>query len=249
MWVKGEIIQRVDWNDKLFSLKIKAPIAPYIAGQFIKLSQLKEDKRVARAYSIVNAPGDDFIEVLAVAVEDGQLSPQLQSLSIGDTIDVSPKASGFMTLDEIPQGELQGKHLWLLSTGTAVGPFISMLLTSEPWERFEKVVLVYGVRLAVDLAYINIIQQLQLQYPEQFCFVPIVTRESYDGALNCRIPQAIDSGLLQKQLQLDINPQDSQVMICGNPGMIADAQNTLEELGLTKNLRRAPGQITVEKYW
>ncbi|WP_434940066.1 ferredoxin--NADP reductase [Shewanella sp. HL-SH8] len=249
MWVTGEVIERIDWNEKLFSLKIKAPVEPYIAGQFIKLSQIRDEKRIARAYSVVNPPGSDYIEILAVAVENGQLSPDLQSLNPGDTIEVTPKATGFMTLDEIPHGALQGKHLWLISTGTAVGPFISMLLTDEPWQRFEKVVLVYGVRLASDLAYLESIKQLQAKYSQQFHFIPIVTRESYEDALMCRIPDAINNGLLQQKASLTINAEDSQVMICGNPGMISDAQTALLELGLTKNLRRAPGQITVEKYW
>lgn len=138
MWITGTVLKRIDWNDKLFSLRIKADVETFIAGQFIKLSQIRDDKRVARAYSLVNPPGTDYVEVLAVAVEDGQLSPDLKALNPGDTIQVTPKATGFMTLDEVPKGALQGKHLWLLSTGTAVGPFISMLATDEPWQRFEK---------------------------------------------------------------------------------------------------------------
>ncbi|MDD8061305.1 ferredoxin--NADP reductase [Shewanella metallivivens] len=249
MWINGTVLKRIDWNDKLFSLRIKADIEPFIAGQFIKLSQKRDDKRVARAYSLVNPPGTDYVEVLAVAVEEGQLSPVLQSLTPGDTVEITPKAIGFMTLDEIPQGALQGKHLWFLATGTAVGPFISMLATDEPWERFEKVVLVYGVRLAEDLAYLDTIKQLQHTYPQQFIFIPIVTREDFPDALSCRIPDGITSGLIEQKAGLDINAEHSQVMICGNPGMISDAQAALIEKGLNKNLRRVPGQITVEKYW
>jgi ferredoxin--NADP+ reductase len=249
MWINGTVIKRIDWNDKLFSLRIKADIAPFIAGQFIKLSQMRNDKRVARAYSLVNPPGSDYVEVLAVAVEDGQLSPDLQSLNPGDTIEITPKATGFMTLDEIPRGALQGKHMWFLSTGTAVGPFISMLTTKEPWERFEKVVLVYGVRLVEDLAYLDTIEQLQQKHPHQFIFIPVVTREALPNALSCRIPDGLSSGLIEQKAGLVISADDSQVMICGNPGMISDAQNALIDKGLTKNLRRAPGQITVEKYW
>lgn len=249
MWINGTVLKRIDWNNKLFSLRIKADIEPFTAGQFIKLSQMRDGKRVARAYSLVNPPGSDYVEVLAVAVEDGQLSPDLQSLIPGDTIEITPKASGFMTLDEIPHGALQGKHLWFLSTGTAVGPFISMLATSEPWERFEKVVLVYGVRLAEDLAYLDTIKHLQASYPQQFVFVPIVTREAFPDALSCRIPDGLSHGLIEQKAGLEISVDHSQVMICGNPGMISDAQAVLIEKGLSKNLRRAPGQITVEKYW
>ncbi|WP_299568522.1 ferredoxin--NADP reductase [uncultured Shewanella sp.] len=249
MWTTGTVIERIEWNEKLFSLRIKADVEPFIAGQFIKLSQNRDEKRIARAYSVVNPPGKDYVEVLAVAVEDGQLSPDLQALNIGDSIEVSTKAAGFMTLDEIPTGALQGPHLWFLATGTAVGPFISMMETEEPWQRFDKVVLVYGVRLIEDLAYLPELTALQEKFPTQFVFIPSVTRESYDGGLSCRIPDGLQSGILEQTAGVALNPENSQVMICGNPGMITDAQTALNEKGLVKNLRRAPGQITVEKYW
>jgi len=249
MWIEGEVIERIDWNDKLFSLKIKADIGPFIAGQFIKLSQIIDDKRIGRAYSIVNAPGSDFIEVLAVSVSEGKLSPNLQQLSVGDVIDVSTKAAGFMTLDEIPASPSAGKQLWLMATGTAVGPFISMLDTLEPWSRFETVILVYGVREARDLAYLDKLKQMKLQYPQQFKLVLSVTREAYPDSLNCRISTGLQSGEIERCVGMSISPEKSQVMLCGNPDMVRDANKILLMRGLTKNLRRTPGQITLEKYW
>ncbi|WP_133407900.1 ferredoxin--NADP reductase [Parashewanella tropica] len=249
MWITGKVVERIDWNDKLFTLKIDADLAPFTAGQFIKLSETREGKRVARAYSLVNPPNSRYLEVLAVEVEDGQLSPVLQNLNVDDTIEVSATAAGFMVLDEIPTGELQGKHLWFLATGTAVGPFISMMETDEPWQRFEKVVLVYGVRTVEDLAYLVELRSLEEKYPEQFTLVLSVTRESFPQAISTRIPQAIASGELEQITGIEFSSQDSQVMICGNPGMVQDAQQFLFDKGLKKNLRRAPGNITVEKYW
>lgn len=247
MWTRGRVIERIDWNDKLFSLRIAADLADFIPGQFIKLSQVQAGKRVARAYSLVNSPDKPYAEVLAVAVEDGLLSPQLQHLSVGDEIDISPTATGFMTLDEIPNN--QGKHLWLFATGTAIGPFLSMLDTPEPWQRFERLVLVYGVREAKDLAYLEKLRAYEQGYGAQFTLCLCVTREQHDGALACRIPDGLTSGEIEQHVGLPLSATDSQVMICGNPGMISDAQAALMAKGLVKNLRRAPGQITVEKYW
>ncbi|MFT5705167.1 MAG: ferredoxin--NADP+ reductase [Shewanella sp.] len=246
MWVEGEVIERTDWCDNLFSLKIKVDIEPYIAGQFIKLSQVINDKRIGRAYSVVNAPNSDYVEVLAISVLDGLLSPNLQQLNIGDRIEVSGKAAGFMTLEEVPP---QGKDLWLLATGTAVGPFISILDTPEPWERFENVVLVYGVREAKDLAYKEKLLQLEKRYPNQFKLLFSVTREPYPNALDSRISTALESGEIERRLGLNITAENTQIMLCGNPDMIKDANNILLAKGLSKNLRRAPGQITIEKYW
>lgn len=248
MWVEGTILARRDWTDKLFSLQIAADISPFIAGQFIKLSLQHEERRVARAYSLVNPPGSEYLEILAVAVEDGQLSPKLQDLNVGDTLEVSATATGFMTLDELPKAESAGRQLWMLATGTAVGPFISMLKTPEPAARFEHLVLVYGVRYAEDLAYLEDLQALAKANPD-FHLVLSVTREPMTGALQQRIPQALSSGELEAMTGLTLSAEHSQVMICGNPGMVAECQTLLLERGLAKNLRRAPGNITVEKYW
>ncbi|MBV7314652.1 ferredoxin--NADP reductase [Shewanella sp. NIFS-20-20] len=246
MWVTAKVLERIDWNDKLFSLKLTPGITDFTAGQFIKLSRVRDDKRIARAYSLVNPPGKDYCEVLAVAVEGGELSPHLRAMAVGDEIDITASAAGFMTLQEVPAGF---KHLWLLSTGTAVGPFISMMLTDEPWHKFEKLVLVYGVRQVQDLAYLTQLRALEQRYPQQFKLVISVTRESYAGGLNCRIPEGLSSGAIEAAAGVSLNAEDSQVMLCGNPEMVADANNYLLSRGLTKNLRRVPGNITLEKYW
>ena len=248
MWTTGKVIERVDWNEKLFSLKIAADVEPFIAGQFIKLSEIRDNKRIARAYSVVNPPGKDYIEVLAVTVDDGLLSPALHQLKIGDEIQVSKKAAGFMVLNELPKDH-SAKHLWFLATGTAVGPFLSIMETSEPWQRFNKIILVYGVREVSDLAYLEQIKTFEKTYSEQFQFVISVTREKLEGAISKRIPDAIIDGELENHVGLQLTEPDSQVVICGNPGMISGAQQALYDKGLTKNLRRAPGNITVEKYW
>ncbi len=246
MWNEAKVVERIDWTDKLFSLKLKADVGEFVAGQFIKLSQFINGKRVARAYSLVNAPESQLVEVLAVSVKDGNLSPRLQTLKVGDLVEISTKAAGFMTLDELPE---QGKHLWFFATGTAVGPFISMMRTVQPWQRFEKVILVYGVRFAEDLAYLDELKSYKQKYPGQFELVLSVTRESCEGALPQRITDGLASGAIEKQVGIMLSAEESQVMICGHPQMIVDLNELLHQRGLVKNLRRAPGQITVEKYW
>ncbi|GAB3039318.1 ferredoxin--NADP reductase [Bowmanella dokdonensis] len=245
MWVEGRVVDRIDWNDKLFSLFIEADIGNFIPGQFIKVGLDIGDKRIGRAYSLVNAPDSPALEVLLVSVEDGLLSPALARLNPGDAIQVSSKASGYMTLDEISQG----KHLWMLATGTAVGPFIAMLRTPQPWQRFERLVLCYGVRLARDLAYLEELQALQSANPQQFSLIPCVTREKIPDMMQIRLPEALRTGQLEQAAGLKISPEQSQFMLCGNPGMVSDAQQILLDRGLQKNLKRKPGHITMERYW
>jgi ferredoxin--NADP+ reductase len=177
-------------------------------------------------------------------VADGLLSPLLQQLKPGDTVQVSQPASGFFVLDEVPDG----KNLWLISTGTGIGPYLSMLGTDTPWQRFSSIVLLHSVRFAAELVYQPRIQQLQQRYGKQLHYQSVVTRAQHTGALQQRIPDLISSGQLQTSCGQTLDTQ-SQVLLCGNPQMITETKAVLEGIGLKKNLRRDPGQITVEQYW
>lgn len=243
-WQKGKIVDVTWWTDKLFSIKVQADIAPFKAGQFTKLALQVGEKRIARAYSFVNPPHAEHLEFYLIEVDDGLLSPPLASLNAGDDIEIESQPSGFFTLDEVPNSA----HLWLLSTGTAIGPFLSILSDNQVWNQYEQVVLVHGVRLGVDLTYQPLIAELKDRYP-QFQYVPVVSRERTSIGLSGRITQVLDSGELESATGLTIAPELSQVMICGNPQMVKDCTSLLMSRGLLRNRRSAPGHITVEQYW
>ncbi|MFI3246599.1 MAG: ferredoxin--NADP reductase [Ferrimonas sp.] len=244
-WVTGTVVERIEWNPHLFSLKVDADIDPFIAGQFGKLALDQQGERIQRAYSFVNPPSRMPLEFLAVTVIEGELSPQLQQLNVGDEVMVARRANGFLTFEEVPAG----RELWMFASGTAIGPFLSMLQSEDCWERYESFVVVYAVRHQADFAYLPLLQALQQQHAEQFVFVPVISREESPDGLHGRIPELLRSGAIQERAGRPIAPARSQTMICGNPEMIRDTTDALEGLGLRKNLRRTPGQITVEKYW
>lgn len=243
-WLSGTVTANHHWHANLFSIKLQAPAFDFTAGQFVRLGIDTNDGRVQRAYSLVNSPGNTELEFLVSTVSDGKLSPLLQQLKMGDSLDVSQPASGFFVLDEVPAGD----NLWLMASGTGIGPYLSMLGTTQLWQRFNHVILVHSVRTLADLVYRELITQCQHQYPGLLHYQPIVTREAHSGALNKRLPELIQSGELQSACQQSLTNR-SQVMLCGNPQMITDTKAVLEGLGLTKNLRRSPGNITVEQYW
>lgn len=245
MWTTGRIKKRTDWNEKLFSLHIEANIDHFKAGQYIKLGLELDERRIPRAYSLVSAPHEPLLEVLLVSVENGRLSPALAALGSGDRLWVSSKAGGSMTLDEV----LPAQQLWMLATGTAVGPFISMLRTQQPWQTFAKIVLCYGVRYQRDLAYLPELAKLAHERRDRFQLITSVTRENDGGHLACRLSEALQSGQLEHMANSQIDASQSQVMLCGNPEMVTEIQGHLLARGLRKNLKREPGQITVERYW
>ena len=243
-WIETEVIEHIKWTDSLASLKFKGAVLPCTAGQFTKVGLEIDGELVSRPYSYVSSPNDDFLEIVYVNVPDGVLTPKLHNLKVGDKLMTMEKSSGFFTMSEVPDG----KNLWMLATGTGLGVFISLLRTSDPWQRFENIVLVHGVRNSNELIYQDQINEFDKMNPGKFKYVQTVTREEKEGCLNMRIPAGLDSKIIQKSANLEIN-QDSQIMICGNPDMINDTVELLGKQGLERNRRSKPGNITLEKYW
>jgi len=243
-WVEGTVVEKIRWNDELYSVRIDAPVQGFEAGQFTKIGLDIDGERVGRAYSYVNAPHERPIEIHFNTVPEGPLSPRLATMEAGDRVWVTAEANGFLTLAEAPARP----HLWLLATGTAIGPFLSILKTGAPWERYERIVLVHAVRRAADLGYPALVEELQREHPEQLRFVPFVSREATTFALDGRIPQAIADGRLEHRAGVHLSADDSTVMLCGNSGMITDTLRVLEERGLKRHRRRDPGHVITEKY-
>ncbi len=246
-WIEGKVVALRPWTDRLYSVLLEAAIEPFRAGQFGRLALPDESsgEMIARPYSFVNAPEEHPLEFHFITLEEGPLTKRLVQLEPGDPIWITPKGFGFMTLADIQDA----RHLWLLSTGTALGPFLSICRTPDPWRRFEKVVLVHAVRRAAELCYPDRVREIRAARGQQFVFIPFVSREDTGFAIKGRVPRAIEDGRLEAAAGIPLDAAASQVMICGNPDMVQDTQKVLEARGLRKNRRKEPGHITVENYW
>lgn len=243
-WLEGKIVERREWSPGLFSLRFEAAFGPFKAGQFIRVALDIEGERVGRPYSLVNAPQEPLLEIFFNVVSGGPLSPRLAELRAGDSLWLTDKPNGFLILDEIPAAP----QLWLLATGTGLGPFLSILRTPDPWQRFEHVVLGHSVQRAADLAYREQIETMCAAHPDKLKYVPIVTRESAANTLSQRIPTLIESGQLEAHTGLSLAADTAHVMLCGNSTMITDVTETLAKRGMQRHRRREPGHITTEKY-
>jgi ferredoxin--NADP+ reductase len=244
-WVEGTVVDQRRWTERLFSLRVSAEVAGFEAGQFAKLALAVGGEMVARPYSFVNAPREHPHEFYYVTLPEGPLTQKLCTLAAGDTIFLAPRPSGFLVLSEVPAAS----DLWLLATGTGIGPFLSILKTDAPWERFRKVVLVHAVRHAEELSYRDTIGNLLGRHGAQMRAVSFVSREKVSGSLHGRVPAAIADGRLESAAGATISAEDSHVMICGNPEMVSDTTEALGRRGMKKHRRREPGHITLENYW
>ena len=244
-WLDGQVARKTRWNETHYSLAIDVDGPTFVAGQFIRIGMDLGDERIGRPYSLVNPPHEPLLEIFFNVVPEGPLSSELAALDVGDRVWLTDAANGFLTLGEVPA---HVRDLWLLATGTGVGPFLSILQTDEPWQRFERVVLGYGVRFAANLGYLDLIQRLKREHADRLHFVPLVTGEPVAGALANRIPQTLADGSLERHVGASLDPAHSHVMLCGNSAMISDAVDVLETRGPRRHRRREPGHISTEKY-
>ena len=239
-------------TSSLFSLRTTRDAGfRFRAGQFARLGVCKADGSVVwRAYSMVSSPFDEHLDFYSIVVPGGEFTSELSRLREGDELLVDRQAFGYLTLDRF----VDGRDLWLLATGTGIAPFLSILQDFEAWERFDSIKLVYSVREARELAYLDLIAGLEqrdylAEYAGKLQFIPVVTREQHPGALNGRITTLIENGELERAAGLELIPEYSRVMLCGNPQMIDDTRQVLKARGLNLSLSRRPGQVAVETYW
>ncbi|MHC8307420.1 ferredoxin--NADP reductase [Pseudomonas sp. PB3P13] len=236
----------------LFTLRItRDPGFRFRAGQFARLGVTRPDGSIVwRAYSMVSSPYDEFLEFFSIVVPGGEFTSELHRLGVGDMLLVDRQAFGYLTLDRFADG----RDLWLLSTGTGVAPFLSILQDFEVWEKFERIVLVYSVREERELAYRELVAGLAerdylAESAHKLQLITTVTREVRPDALNGRITSLIESGELERAAGVSLTPEHSRVMLCGNPQMIDDTRKLLKLRGLHLSLSRRPGQVAVETYW
>lgn len=251
-WINADILKIKKWNDNLFSLILNASIDPFYAGQFTKLSLYEKNKnsscqnRIQRAYSYVNAPSDKNLEIYIVRILNGKLSNLLYNLKDGDKIFIKKKSFGFFTINEIPDCEV----LWMFATGTAIGPYCSILKEGKNLDRFSHIVLIHAVRYQNELVYLPLFEKLYKQYNGKLKIQTIVSRENNKNSLHGRIPFLLKNKILEKKIGLSMNSQNSHVMLCGNPDMVKDTYLFLKEKrNMAKHLRRKRGNITMENYW
>ena len=224
------------WNESLFTFTTtRGPSLRFESGHFVMVGLEVEGKPLLRAYSIASPHWEEHLEFFSIKVPNGPLTSRLQHLKVGDKVLVGKKPTGTLVLTDL----LPGRNLYLFSTGTGLAPFMSIIRDPDTYERFEKIVLVHGVRKVDELAYAELIAEelpqhdhLGDQVREQLIYYPTVTREPFRN--QGRLPELIDNGKLCADIGLpQIDPVHDRAMICGGPAMLKDMRAVLDGAGFT----------------
>lgn len=238
------------WTDNLFTFTTtRDPALRFKNGQFVMIGLQVEGKPLLRAYSIASANYEETLEFFSIKVANGPLTSRLQHLKVGDEVIVGRKPTGTLLVDYL----VPGRRLYLLSTGTGLAPFMSLIKDPETYEAYEKVILVHGVRTVGELAYQDFIED---ELPdneffgelvrEKLVYYPTVTREPYRN--QGRITDLITSGKLFTDLGLPpLDKEDDRVMLCGSPQLLDDMRVILKEKGFEEGSTTEPGDFVIEK--
>ena len=239
------------WNDTLFSFKTTRDSGlRFENGQFVMIGLEVDGRSLTRAYSIASPNYEEHLEFFSIIVPNGPLTSVLKHLKVGDDLLVSRKPTGTLVTHDLKPA----KNLYFLSTGTGLAPFISLIQDIEVYDRFEKVVLIHGVRHVNELAYADFIENelpnnefIGEEVRNKLIYYPTVTREPFRN--QGRLTDLINSGKLFNDIGLPaLNPETDRAMICGSPQMLVDTEKLLSDRGFIVSPRIGdPGDYVIER--
>lgn len=249
-FVEEKVLSVHHWNDTLFSFTTsRQPGLRFKTGQFVMIGLMVDGKPLLRAYSVVSAHYEEHLEFYSIKVQEGPLTSRLQHLKVGDTLLVGQKATGSLIMDNL----LPGKNLYMLSTGTGLAPFMSVVRDPEFYEAFDKLILTHGVRWNSELGYHEYITKelpenefFGEMVKEKLIYYPTVTREAFKN--QGRLTDLIENGKIFTDIGLPpLDPAVDRVMICGSPSMLKDLVAILEKRGFVEGTSHAPGSYVIER--
>ena len=238
------------WNESLFSFTTtRDKSLRFENGHFVMVGLEVDGRPLMRAYSIASANYEEELEFFSIKVPDGPLTSRLQNVRIGDEVFVSAKPTGTLVADHL----LPGRNLYLLSTGTGLAPFMSVIRDPEVYERFEKIILVHGVRRIIDLAYREMITNelpknefFGEEVSKQLIYYPTVTREEFVNT--GRVTDLMLSGKMFDDIGLPKpNKDDDRFMLCGSSAMLKDIGKILDDWGFEESRQCIKAEYFIER--
>lgn len=246
--INKEIITHVThWSHNTFSFRTTRNYPnKFSNGEFTMIGLEQENKNIMRAYSIASANHESHLEFLSIKVKDGPLTSKLQNIKIGDEILINSKSTGTLVIDYLNPG----RNLYLISTGTGLAPFMSIIKDPETYERFDKIILTHTVSNPAQLAYLEELTSFNKDWnlitKGKFIYFNTVTQFKWSNT--GRITEWIKNGKLHPTLGCEpIDSDLDRAMICGSLGLNQDLMGYFKSIGMKEGNTSIPGEFVVEK--
>jgi len=244
-----QVVSVKHYTDRLFKFRVTRPEGfRFRSGEFVMIGLPNAEKPVFRAYSIASPFWDEELEFFSIKVPGGPLTEHLQKIQVGDALLLRKKTTGTLVLDALTPG----KRLFLLSTGTGVAPFASLIRDPETYQKYEQIVLIQTTRTLAELGYAKeLIATLHAdpligEFATQLRFYPMTTREPSPHM--GRITDAMRSGQFFADTGLPpLDAQEDRVMICGSMAMLKDCAAMCQQFGLVEGANNAPASYVIER--
>src|SRR6266404_4806828 len=231
---RARIIERKDFSSDLWRIRVDpGGEFHYAPGQYARLGVHSPSKHVERPYSIVSSPYEDFLEFFIELVPQGELTPLLYELQVGDTFTCRRVAKGRFTLDT-KSGRTN--HL-LLCTVTGIAPFVSYVRSLHRDSKNRRIehnlFLIEAASHSWEFGYREEMEQLAAEVP-WFTYIPTVSRlwdekdwHGESGRTDDLIREYVD--------RWKLTPADTTIYLCGHPTMIENGKGILKRRGWQKD--------------
>lgn len=238
------------YTDKLFAFSCERPPAfRFRSGEFVMIGLMNGERPLLRAYSIASPAWDDRLAFYSIKVPDGPLTSRLQNIRPGDEVLIGRKPTGTLVLDALTPG----RRLFLLSTGTGVAPFASLVREPETYERFDQIFLTHTCRTDAELAYSREVVAEAFADPlvggaasAKLRHITSLTRDEHP--LQGRVTTLISNGALFEALGVSaFDPSCDRIMICGSAPMLGDLKAMALARGFVEGANHEPGTFVVER--
>jgi ferredoxin/flavodoxin---NADP+ reductase len=238
------------WTDRLFSFTATRDAGfRFLSGQFAMIGLRVGDTQIMRAYSMVSPAYAETLEFLSIKAPNGPLTTRLKLIQPGDALLLGAKSSGTLLTSNL----LPGRRLYLVSTGTGLAPFMSIIRDPEVYDQYERVVLIHNCRTVDELAYRDLLasdlrtdEWIGEAVAEKLIYLPMVSREPFDNM--GRVTDRMRDGTLFETVAMPPpSLEEDRFMVCGSPQMLADFCQIMDEWGFREGNSNRPGQFVIER--
>ena len=224
-WPRAVLVERRDITNDLWVIRLEPEDGPFKfkPGQYCTLGL----DGIERAYSIASAPHEPFLEIFVELVPDGELTPLMHKMKLGDAMSIRPRPKGLFTMDN------RVHHHFMVATVTGVAPSISMLRSSHlEGGKDHKFYVLLGASYQDELTYDKELGALAITDPELLEFVPTVSRPNEERNADWQGAKGRVNNIVEEYLaKFDLPQDDTMIYTCGHPGMIEDVKQKVASEG------------------